>query len=180
MPELFGGAIVCDFPPSYEDVSILRDIPDSEEVFQEAATDSSIIIELVEYQDGVEDEDIATFHFNNIAEINQVRSSRVEETTKIQRPGEAFRHFICCSGVQTGVIKFREQDPIGNDISVWLAVARMKSLNLELVVSVSAPISISQTSSSHTLGSVPNVQLGKQVFERIVATLCILDYGLFA
>ena len=180
MRGLFDGAIICELPDSYEDVSYFREIPDNEEVLQESATDSSVIIELLEFQDDVKDGEIAKFHFANIAEMNQVQSYTIEHMVKLDCPQQAFGHFMVCTGVQTGIVKFREQDPVGNDISVSVAVARMKQLNLEIVISLSAPITISQTSSSHTLGSVPNAARGKQVFETLVSSFQVKDYGLFA
>ena len=67
--ELFGGAIVCDVPMSYTDVSQFRQIPDHQEVFAEAETDRSVIVEIMEMSS--DNEKIGTTYWNEIAEHNR-------------------------------------------------------------------------------------------------------------
>ncbi|MEE6520759.1 hypothetical protein FKM82_018698 [Ascaphus truei] len=56
---LFGGALSAILPPSFRDVSALREVPDNQEVFAHVSTDQSIIVELLEYPEGVADADAA-------------------------------------------------------------------------------------------------------------------------
>ena len=63
--ELYGGAISCSIPDDFFNASILRQIPDNQEVFANSKSDQSIIFEIVEYQHQIKDENIAKFaHFH--------------------------------------------------------------------------------------------------------------------
>ena len=48
--QLFGGAFECKIPKRFQDVSPVRHVPDNQEVFADADSDQSIIVEIVEYQ----------------------------------------------------------------------------------------------------------------------------------
>lgn len=45
--QLFGGAVTCDLPARFEDISEIRPVPDHQEVHADAAVDQSIIIEIL-------------------------------------------------------------------------------------------------------------------------------------
>ena len=47
---LFGGAIVANVPPRFIDISSFRDVPDTQEVFCDEASEESIVIEVLEHQ----------------------------------------------------------------------------------------------------------------------------------
>ena len=54
--QLFDGAFECVVPKRFEDVSAFRDIPNNQEVFADAETDQSIIIEILEHQAVADDQ----------------------------------------------------------------------------------------------------------------------------
>jgi Ran-interacting Mog1 protein len=181
MRDLFGGSIVCNFPQTYMDVSHVREIPDNEEVFYEDATDSCLVVDLLEYAQEVSDDHVAEYQFQDIAEGNEVKSFQILETGKISIPQpEGPNEFRWCCGIQNGIVKFREHETRGNDVKVWVAVQRLKHYNTDIVISVTAPIRLSEQSSSYVKGSVPDVENGKRVFELALATFKVLDYNLFA
>ena len=171
MNQLFGGAIVCSLPPTYSGLSELRNIPDNQELYADAETDSVFVVEILEYTAHVKDEDIAQHCFEDIKDGNEAKTALVEESGIID-------NFFVCNGVQTGVVKAHEQDPEGNDIRVWVGVLRLKDYNADVVLSVTSPIKISQESSS--FGVVPNVERGKEVFVNALKSFKIVNYGLFA
>jgi hypothetical protein len=72
--ELFGGAITIMLPETYEDVSILREIPDHQEVFVDKDSEVSLIVELLEHDGTVSDENAPTYYFKDLATCNEVRS----------------------------------------------------------------------------------------------------------
>ena len=67
--QLFGGAMEAKLPQNLQDASLIRQIPDNQEVFLSKSTEDSIIIELMEPAPLKE-------HFEDIIESNE--SSRVE------------------------------------------------------------------------------------------------------
>ena len=72
--ELFGGAITIMLPETFEDVSILREIPDHQEVFVDKDSEVSLIVELLEHDGTVSDEHAPTYYFKDLATCNEVRS----------------------------------------------------------------------------------------------------------
>lgn len=46
--KLYGGAIECNIPAGFDDVSKFRVVPDHQEVYANAETDQSIIVEINE------------------------------------------------------------------------------------------------------------------------------------
>jgi hypothetical protein len=180
MRQLFGGAIVCDFPETYVDVSDIRDLPDSEEVHMEAETDSCLIVEILERQQDVPDASIAQFHFDNIAEENETEFSELKHTEEVPRPDQRFGKLFCGVGLQRGIVKFREKDRVGNDITLFVAVARIPDANADLIISLSAPESFSEAGSSFARGAKPNPQRALEVWRRVISSFSIIDYGLFA
>jgi hypothetical protein len=180
MRELFGGAVECSLPDTFVDVSTFRELPDSEEVLVESETDASLIVEILELQEHIPDSQIAKFHFDNIADENETEYAEVSHLETIPRPEQRFGALFCAVGTQKGIVKFRESDRIGNDIVLYVAVARIKELNAEVVISLSAPATISRASSSHAQGSKPDVGRAAMVWADVVRSFSIRDYGLFA
>lgn len=75
MTKLFGGAIECHIPPSYMDISKLREVPDNQEVFADEHSDVSLIVEILQVP---EDDDTplpAIYHFHELAECNSAEDS---------------------------------------------------------------------------------------------------------
>ena len=71
--ELFGGAIIMMLPETYEDVSVLREVPDHQEVFVDRDSEVSLIVELLEHDGTVGDEQAAQHYFKDLASFNDVR-----------------------------------------------------------------------------------------------------------
>ncbi|CAG8843287.1 36077_t:CDS:2, partial [Gigaspora margarita] len=55
--DLFGGAIVAHIPPTFIDVSDIREIADNQEVFADINSDESIVIEILQYVNEPSNED---------------------------------------------------------------------------------------------------------------------------
>ena len=72
--ELFGGAITIMLPETFEDVSVLREIPDHQEVFVDRDSEVSLIVELLEHDGTISDEHAPTYYFKDLATCNDVRS----------------------------------------------------------------------------------------------------------
>lgn len=81
--DLFGGAIICALPVSFEDVSLLRQVPDHQEVFVDKDTELSLIVELLSYDENVSDEKAAAHYFEDLSQCNEAQESRVESTDVI-------------------------------------------------------------------------------------------------
>ena len=79
--ELFGGAIIISVPEQWRDVSLVRQIPDHQECYQDCTfqdgskfelqgTGGCLVVEILGREEDVKDEDAALFFFRDLAEAN--------------------------------------------------------------------------------------------------------------
>lgn len=134
-----------------QDVSDFRPVPDHQEVWADAESDRSVVVEILERQAAVADADAAVFLFNDLAEANEATGSQVEVRAAATRqqapllpPGV---HVSTLRGTQR-VAKHRDAREAANDVCVSMAVARMREQESELCVVLSAPTRVSEQSST--------------------------------
>ncbi|KAL7541538.1 hypothetical protein ACHAWF_006966 [Thalassiosira exigua] len=74
MVELFGGAISAAIPSTWRDVSQVRQVPDHQEVYQDAieATGAVLVVELLDYRRDVSNEGACAFFLDDLGEANGV------------------------------------------------------------------------------------------------------------
>lgn len=89
---LWGGAVSCSIPRRFDDVSVVRPLPDHQEVYADADHDQSIIFELNQ-RCAVEDAGVLMHYFRDLSASNEaVEGTVVEmgELTKQDLPLFAF------------------------------------------------------------------------------------------
>ena len=74
---LFGGAINCVLSEEYLDVSELRQVPDNQEVFMHKKSNSTIVIELLEYQENVQNDQAAQHFFDDLCSANEASKAEI-------------------------------------------------------------------------------------------------------
>ena len=94
--ELYGGALTCDIPTSWRDVSQVRQVPDHQEVFQNCSSTNShhsndenipfkgacLIFEILEHQTEVSNQEACSFFFNDLADANGTPEQKSRVLTK--------------------------------------------------------------------------------------------------
>ncbi|KAM8974705.1 ran guanine nucleotide release factor [Pelodytes ibericus] len=178
---LFGGAFSGVLPPLFRDVSDLREIPDNQEVFVHTCTDQSIIIELLEYQEGMSDPDAARYHFEDVASSNgaQGRSEmlNVEPLPLAQLSLTSCASAWLLTGLQQ-VAKFNEQAL--NTVSVHLALLRLPQHSTDLLVTFNDPVAIDPSSSSAVGGATESSPpWTSEDLHRLLCSLQLHDPGVF-
>ncbi|ORX40450.1 hypothetical protein BD324DRAFT_610756 [Kockovaella imperatae] len=87
--ELFGGAMRMELPGDYIDASDLRQIPDNQEVFLSPSSDTSLVVEVLDWveEGGARDNlwEAVKFHFESIAHDNDSLASTIL-TSSSSRP----------------------------------------------------------------------------------------------
>ena len=78
LQELFGGAITCDLPPQFRDVSRFRQVPDNQEVFVDKDSDMSIIFEVLEHDEEITDDAAALHYFEDLADCNEATAKTID------------------------------------------------------------------------------------------------------
>ncbi|XP_034438991.1 ran guanine nucleotide release factor [Hippoglossus hippoglossus] len=179
---LFGGALSAVIPLTATDISELREIPDSQEVFAHTHTDQSLIVELVEYQAQVADQDSARYHFEDIAGSNKaLEAGACAVISVVALPKSDLSLSQCSSawmltGTQS-VSKFNEE--ARNAVTLHLGVFRLPQFSTEVLITFNDPQSISPDSSSAAALETHKVPWSLQDFQRLLQTLTLHNPGLF-
>ncbi|XP_051552169.1 ran guanine nucleotide release factor [Myxocyprinus asiaticus] len=178
---LFGGALSAVIPPSAQDISDLRQIPDNQEVFGNSQTDQSIIIELLEYQSQVQNADAARYHFEDVAASNKAADSGSWEIRGVEQLPQSELSLQECSsawllsGAQL-VSKFNEEAK--NTVNIHLCLFRLPQYTTDILVTFNDPVCINPFSSS-AAGNVAAVPWTLQDFHSVLQSFCLLDPGVF-
>ncbi|KAI3645717.1 hypothetical protein MP228_008645 [Amoeboaphelidium protococcarum] len=156
--QLFGGAMKCSVPISYQDVSEFRQVPDNQEVFADTKSAASIIIELIDTSSVPEEftfasqrsdsatlntNDPALIHFQVLAEDNQctpenatvLHQSQLESNCLIAAEGDTFARVVV--GMQR-IQKFNQTRL--DQVLIMLCVFRLQQHNTDIVLSMSLPL----------------------------------------
>ncbi|KAI4373605.1 hypothetical protein MLD38_011713 [Melastoma candidum] len=84
---LFGGAVSTTFPLSFQDVSEVRQVPDHQEVFADPWRDQSLIFELLELKQDVEDHGSAVWFLQDIAAVQDAgQCTLLEQSGVVEAP----------------------------------------------------------------------------------------------
>ncbi|TDH64832.1 uncharacterized protein CCR75_000590 [Bremia lactucae] len=181
---LFGGSLSCDVPESFADVSTFRQVPDNQEVFANAATDQCVIVELLQYEDIVQDAQSALYFFNEIAQSNGCGPDEVtvlfEETSNAEYTGINVPHATQIIVGDQCVAKFIEGDHAKNVVRVYLGNIRLPTVTTDVVLSVSTPIRISPASSSREAFQFQQDQESASlIFKQALHSFVVKDWSLF-
>uniref|UniRef100_A0A8C5MHX9 Ran guanine nucleotide release factor n=1 Tax=Leptobrachium leishanense TaxID=445787 RepID=A0A8C5MHX9_9ANUR len=179
---LYGGAFSAILPDAIQDVSDLREIPDNQEVFAHASTDQSIIVELLEYQEGMTDTEAARYHFEDVASGNSAEG-RSEVLSVEPFPLAQLSLTNCASawaltGLQQ-VAKFNEEAL--NTVNIYLVLCRLPHYSTDLLVTFNDPIVIDPFSSSAVGGAAESsLRWTVEDLHRLVSSLQLNDPGIFS
>ena len=154
---LYGGAVSCNVPDSFDDASKLRDIPDHQEVFVDMLDGSqSLIIEIVDSEEKVKDSEAALFFFSDYAEASDASSYEVRESEIMNLDSGTTAVHLC----GTFTAKHLGQSE-ANLIAVTMAILRLHQFQSEIILILN--------------GAKPNLALMKS----IATSFRILDSSLF-
>jgi hypothetical protein len=196
---LFGGAITCDVPTVWRDVSDIRQVPDHQECWLDIVDDGAfLVVEVMDRQSSVADAEAAGFFFRDLAEANGITNpvtNQIEctfQTIPLTPPpgGEGVlisTNVTSCSGIGVQKVALgRDVDMDGNPrvqeirwVTLELCVVRLEQVETDLLVTITKPI----------LASNPNEPLEEACsrigttfspeFSRVVWSLNVRDWSLF-
>ncbi|KAH9967891.1 Mog1p/PsbP-like protein [Russula dissimulans] len=178
--DLFGGAITVSLPEDFFDASLLRQVPDTQEVYLSSDSDDSIIVEILERVSQSDSAGAARFHFEAIAHDNDAFSSSVDDVNEIPNDHVDQINEIPSIAVLSGrqdVTKFNKTSV--DDVRIFLALYRLKERGVrgvDLVLSLNFPMK----ASDDIIRTEEQYHAAKDTFLSIARTLHIIDFGLFA
>ncbi|KAI8870063.1 Mog1p/PsbP-like protein [Ramicandelaber brevisporus] len=196
--DLFGGAMTATIPVEFSDVSDFRQVPDNQEVFADPRTDQSIIIEILELHEEASDADCARWHFENLADENDVQPgadyrqiSMVRPLANIDAPNvipveqsdDNVAGMLAIGTIR--VAKYRQGDAGGesvlNTVNLYVAVLRLKQFSADVLVSMNHPMAIGSQSAVQSEGARadPDVTKASKIFMSLLRSFRIVDSSLF-
>ncbi|KAL1806337.1 hypothetical protein ACET3Z_029405 [Daucus carota] len=188
---LFGGAVVCNFPPRFQDVSDVREVPDHQEAFADPARDESLIFELLDLKQDVPDNGSATWFFQDLAsEQDSGGNMIIEQSGVFEAEWLRFRNMpaVMTTAIgQMAISKGRQGREAQNVVKVYLANLRLKEVSTDVLITAYEPLLINHLSeSANAVGAglaVPAAQSGfmpmDDVFKSAVSSFRVLDWSLF-
>ncbi|GMH15314.1 hypothetical protein Nepgr_017155 [Nepenthes gracilis] len=188
---LFGGKITSTFPPRFEDVSNIRQVPDHQEAFVDPARDESLIFELLELKRDVDDDGSALWFLQDLAMEQDAEGGMViEQSGVLEAPGLCYRSVpaIVTSAIgQMAISKGRQGREAQNIVRVYLANLRLKEVGTDVLITAYEPLVINPLSeSANAVGAgvaAPAEQSGltttAEVFKLAVSSFKVNDWSLF-
>nr|CDI54017.1 conserved hypothetical protein [Melanopsichium pennsylvanicum 4] len=171
---LFGGAITIDLPKGFIDASDFRQVPDNQEVLVRDDSGISLIVEVLQLatDEGASDslDKAVRFHFSSLAHDNSASSFMVQDSNAPPQDAQppATPSPALLYGTQL-VRKFGKASEPEELVTIRVALYRLPSKNVDLVLSVNEPGEHDGSSSSP----------GQSAFVSACRSLCIRDWGLF-
>ncbi|XP_057304901.1 ran guanine nucleotide release factor-like isoform X2 [Hydractinia symbiolongicarpus] len=143
--ELFGGAFSCFLPRNAQDMSVIRDVPDNQEVFCHQSTDQSIMVDILEFQSSVTGENAARYHFEDLASSNDAHGENevlhIEALSKDDITLDSCQDAWLLSGRQM-VSKFNETKNAKNLVHIHMVLYRLPQYVTDIVVIMNIPVAI--------------------------------------
>jgi Ran-interacting Mog1 protein len=167
--QLFGGALSCQIPADWIDVSDIRQVPDHQECWRDdgdgTSAPSLLVVEILEWQPEIANENAAAYYFQNLAEANdatgpgkaQFTQQQHQQQQEQQEPSSSLLQMIgqgqlpasaaqCFGTGYQKVAMGREFDMAGNRrhqevhwIRIEICVIRLPHVGTDLLVTLSTP-----------------------------------------
>ncbi|KAI4373604.1 hypothetical protein MLD38_011713 [Melastoma candidum] len=188
---LFGGAVSTTFPLSFQDVSEVRQVPDHQEVFADPWRDQSLIFELLELKQDVEDHGSAVWFLQDIAAVQDAgQCTLLEQSGVVEAPWLVYQSTPAVISTvigQMSISKGRQGRDAQNVGRVYLADLRLKEVNTDMLITAYEPILINPLSESATTvvsglaasATEAGVMPMAEVFKLAVSSLKVHDWSLF-
>ncbi|KAJ2579684.1 hypothetical protein GGH95_002976 [Coemansia sp. RSA 1836] len=142
--DLFGGAMSIDLPTRMADISLLRQVPDHQEVFADAQTDESVIVEILESVDHVSGIEAIKYHYQQVCELNSSSSELITYTGPLDSMPGNREMFLLCG--QQEAAKFNERSRQGelaqNTVAVYMALVRLPEHKTDILITMNTPTRI--------------------------------------
>ncbi|KAL9096421.1 MAG: hypothetical protein Q9165_001418 [Trypethelium subeluteriae] len=183
--ELFGGAIIADYPTTFIDVSDLRQVPDHQEVYIDANGLTSIVVDILERPSSEickDDEEAALYHLKDITDDLDLTHTKVwaAGASRISKVPDAYPVLSISA---TGPVSNLQNSAHQKCTSILLVLLRLEEKQTDIVITINVP---------HEPGSretevidpangrlEPLLEAASGYRERILASFEIKDWSLF-
>ncbi|KAJ2021422.1 hypothetical protein IWW57_004904, partial [Coemansia sp. S610] len=132
---LFGGAMTMVIPKAMTDISLIRQVPDHQEVFADALTDTSIIIEILESVPlpGLQ---ALEYHYKQVSELNADDHPQYQHLGALPLDALPKDTAFILNGHQQAA-KFNEHAK--NSIAIHMALLRLPEHSTDILITMNTP-----------------------------------------
>nr|PVC53496.1 multicopy suppressor of ts gsp1 [Theileria orientalis] len=179
---LYGGAITCEIPVGFDDLSNLFPVPDNQEVFVYHSNGSSsmnsglgshdyvLSFEILEHLSDLSDAEAGRKLFSDLSYCNESRESKILTLNPVQGTDLGLSELFNAVSVSgTMEVSRSKNKEVYNRIRVLMYNVRMPRYKCELLASYSYP-----EEGGHLAGE------NEEMFENAVKTLRVVDTNLFS
>ncbi|KAI8387564.1 related to Nuclear import protein MOG1 [Nakaseomyces glabratus] len=183
--QLYGGAITTVLPLGFMDVSMLREVPDTQEVFVNSRTpqecahaedglaeNESIIIDLLQMVEAPSDDEALNVHIEDVTSLN---GGDAWDTVKKETQPDGTITCILTESVH----KWGKQD-MRETLAICLALKRMKDVETDVLISINVPLKAEEVELLSKTEEVKRLTADYDVLKNIVKEFKVLDKSLFA
>ena len=179
---LYDGAMQCDIPVNYIDLSHVRDIPDHQCIYNDSDLDSSIIIELnqsVESMTFNQYHNIAVTHYIEYCTIQNAQSYTIESSGQIS--SNHIPNINGCTGyyVHGTMNTNKYNESVYNNIRVYMYVIHLTTVSTDLCIILNAPAEFDANSTVDHKQIVPDESYCRYIIQQLLNTIKINDWSLF-
>ncbi|GMM59173.1 Ran GTPase-binding protein [Maudiozyma humilis] len=185
---LYGGAITTVIPGGFLDASLVREVPDTQEVYvnsRQAGEEStfgdglglneSVIVDLLQQVDARDDRAALDVHIEEIASLNQADSLHVQQHETLGP------HTQVCVCVEDALKWGKRSEK--ETVVVCTGLLRLPDVQTDVVCSVNVPVTAEQPEELAQLqrGELPaRVLAAFALVKRMVTEFTVVDKSLFA
>lgn len=194
--DLYGGAMRVRLPAAMVDVSDFRQVPDNQEVYADATTGASLIVELLSRQRSVTNAEAGAFFFHDLAKDNGCPLEQIQNEATAVLPPSAYPHLSNPSSSSSGaqvcdhaclttglqrISKYTNEKGKENSVFVGLVVLRFTPpVSTEVLVSLSCPAQVHPGSSeAAVIQRLLTEEERCDALRQAVASLEVVEWGLF-
>lgn len=182
---LYGGALETVLPEGFLDASLLREVPDTQEIYvnsrQEGekfddglGTNESVIIDLLERVDDADDFKALEAHLDDITTLNGSSDLSLVKQEKISPSGQS------CIAMES-VGKWGKQE-LRNTVIICVGLIRLKEFQTDVVISINVPLEPAMQTELELLSKkeLPKrVQAAYALLKTMILEFTVVDSSLF-
>lgn len=180
--ELYGGAITTIIPEGFLDVSLLREVPDTQEVYVNSREDTevfndglgkneSVIVDLLESVDADSDEEALRIHMAELSDLNDSEQwAKIKDTKPIANSQ-------CCLLVESA--KKWGKSELNETVAICLALIRLDEFQTDVVITINIPLE-KENFTQASISAHHNITAAYQLLLEMVKQFKIVDESLFA
>ncbi|KAH8724559.1 hypothetical protein GQ44DRAFT_617704 [Phaeosphaeriaceae sp. PMI808] len=175
---LYGGAITVDLPSTFVDTSQIREVPDHQEVYIDANGYSSIVVEILEYQDKGSDDEALQYHFADLID-DTGDSTNILKQEKAMFKSLPEKPTCALTFIQTPPPPDRPDRKTPEFVYIHLLLLRLKEKDTDVMITVNIPHYKKEYEKAKGGEETQLMKDSMIVRNKVLESFAIADWGLF-